>query len=90
LEAPSEGYYLFGIACDGAARLYINGKLVIDNAMSHEADKFKSYVLPLAKGFYAVRLEYFQQKGHPALSFAYFKPGEQNPSQTPRELEYSK
>ena len=90
LEAPTEGYYLFGIACDGAARLYIDGKLVIDYSMDHQAHKFKSYVLPFAKGFYSVRIEYFQQKGNPSLEFAYFKPGEQNPSEITTDMEYSK
>ncbi len=90
LETQTDGYYLFGIQCDGATRLYIGGKLVIDYGINHPADKFQSFLLPLAKGFYPIRLEYLQKKGNPSLNMVYLKPGDQNPSGIGLEVEYSK
>jgi len=55
LESNEEGYYVFGMGGD-KGKLYIDNKLVITCD-----DDYKTYLVPLSKGFYPFRIEYLQQ-----------------------------
>ena len=48
---------------DDGAKLYLGDKLILNNDGLHDASGTKSFVLPLQKGFYPVRLEYFPEGG---------------------------
>jgi predicted alpha/beta superfamily hydrolase len=90
LEVQAEGYYVFAIDCDGGAKLFLGGKLLLDYNGYHADGKFQTFVVPLTKGFYPVKLEYFQTKGNPSLNVVYVKPGEENADPLPLELSYSR
>ncbi len=52
------GEYRFGIVSDDGSKLFIDGKLVIDNDGSHSSD-IKYGSVKLTKGWHDVRVEYF-------------------------------
>jgi predicted alpha/beta superfamily hydrolase len=73
VEIKEGGYYVFALGSDDGSRLYLNGQLIIDNDGLHGVD-FKSFILPLDKGFYPMRLEYFQKGGDRQLRLLYLTP----------------
>ena len=58
LTITEAGKYTFGIISDDGAKLYIDGKEVIDNDGSHSAD-MKYGNINLEKGTHDVKVEYF-------------------------------
>lgn len=92
MEIQESGYYLFGLDCSGGARLVLGGKVLINYNGLHETGAFQSYLLPLQKGFYPVRLEYFHRQGDPELRLLYLTPGKDNIEESgpiPFSLEYN-
>jgi hypothetical protein len=86
------GYYLFGLSSDDGAKLYINNKLIINNDGQHGSDDARSYMALLQKGFYPIRVEYFQKDGDKALKVVYLKPSamdSKSPNVLPLNLEYA-
>jgi predicted alpha/beta superfamily hydrolase len=75
LQVKEDGYYLFGLASDDGSKLYINNRLLIDHDGLHSNNSAKSYVLPLKRGFYPIRVEYFQKDGDYDLQLLYLTPG---------------
>jgi len=94
MEVKEDGYYIFGLDSDDGSKLYLNNQLVIDNDGLHgSSGGGKSYILPLQKGFYPFRLEYFQKDGGRALKLVYLTPStinSKNPITIPLALQYSK
>ncbi|MBN1820542.1 MAG: chitobiase/beta-hexosaminidase C-terminal domain-containing protein [Prolixibacteraceae bacterium] len=89
-EAEDYGHYLFGLSSNDGSRFYLNNKLIIDNSGIHPPDEFKSFVLPLEKGFYPVRIEYFGKDEGKSLQLIYVKPGTTNGNVIPLSLLYNK
>jgi predicted alpha/beta superfamily hydrolase len=89
LEIKEEGYYLLGVASDDGARLYLKNKLLIDNDGLHDSESPRSFLMPLRKGFYPVRLEYFQKGGGADLQLKYIPPGGSEPKDIPWEYLYN-
>lgn len=58
MEIDETGKYTFGVISDDGAKLYIDGKEVIDNDGSHSAD-MKYGSIELTKGVHTVKVEYF-------------------------------
>ena len=75
LKIDTAGYYIFGLSSSDGSKLFINGREIINNDGLHGSDYYKSYVVPLQRGYYPVRLEYFQTEGSPHLDLIYFPPG---------------
>jgi len=76
LKINEDGYYLFAIDADDGFRFYLDNRLLIDYDGLHGDDALgASYILPLKKGFYHVRQEYFQKEGGRKLDFEYVVPG---------------
>ncbi len=74
--ADETGDYSLDVACDDGARLYINGKLVINDWNSH-AVTIDSYPIHLKKGnFYNIKLEYFQNTGGSSVKLGIRQTGE--------------
>jgi hypothetical protein len=90
IEIQKEGQYIFVLDSDDGSKLFLGDHLLIDYDGTHGNGKPKSYLVPLEKGFYPVRLEYFQQGGGAHLSLHYVLPGEEQPRLIPLELQYSK
>ena len=75
LEVREEGYYLFVADSDDGSRFYLANRLLAEfagiQAMEHPN---KSFMVPLQKGFYPVRIEYFQKEGDRKLMLEYILP----------------
>jgi predicted alpha/beta superfamily hydrolase len=75
LEIKEDGYYSFLVATDDAAKLYLSDRLIIKYDGIEKNMGFQTYILPLERGFYPVRLEYLQKKEGGSLRFSYKLPG---------------
>lgn len=74
LKIDIEGYHIFALSSSDGSKFFINGHEIINNDGLHGSDYYKSYVVPLQKGFYPVRLEYFQSEGNRHLDIIYLSP----------------
>ena len=88
-EAESDGHYIFLAGSNDGSKLFLGDKLIIDNDGVKSLPDLKSYVLPLEKGFYPVRLEYFQKEGAKDLNLYYVKPGTTSGDIIPLRLLYN-
>jgi len=85
LEVQKSGYYIFFLEADSAARLRINDTSLIEINVSRDKVGSKSFVVPLKKGFYPIRLEYFHKTGERNLRHTYLppSPGEERLARLP-------
>lgn len=74
IEIKQDGYYIFVSSSDDGCKWYLNDKLIIDLDGLHDGDLYKSYIVPLKKGFYPLRVEYFQKDGGRKLVVEYMTP----------------
>ena len=88
IEITEDGYYLFALVSDDGSKLYLNDKLIIDNDGIHPGESTRSYLAPLQKGFYPVRLEYFQKGENHMLQFIYMTPRGGDPTPVPLKYQY--
>ena len=91
LEVKDDGYYIFALDSDDGSKLYLDNRLLIDYDGLHGGGNNKSYIVPLQKGFYPFRLEYFQKDGGRTLKLVYVTPaiGSPKPIAIPLQLQYS-
>ncbi len=74
---PDDAVYVFSLTSDDGSKLWIDGKLVIDNDGLH-ASTTKTGAVPLAKGVHNIDLGWFNGTGGSALSLSHAKLGEGN------------
>jgi hypothetical protein len=90
LEIKEEGYYVFILDSDDGSKIYINNVLLLSNDGLHATGNAQTTMVPLQKGFYPIRMEYFQKGGGRGLNFLYLLPGREEPLPIPFEALYSK
>ena len=88
IEIIKDGYYIFATVSNDGSKLFLGDKLIIDNDGVRSAESVKSFVLPLKKGFYPIRLEYFQKDESSSLQLLYLIPDTQNPTTIPFNYQY--
>jgi len=71
LEIQKDGYYIFVLDSDDGSKFFLDNKLLIDYDGLHANGKVKTFLVPLTKGFYPLRLEFFQKAGGASLSLMY-------------------
>jgi alpha-L-fucosidase len=74
IMVPRSGVYIFYTTSDDGSKLYVGGKLVVDNDGLHGGTE-REGVAPLAKGYHQIRVEYFQATGSEELQVRYEGPG---------------
>lgn len=89
MEIKEDGYYSLLIDTDDAAKLYLSDQLIISYDGIDKNMRLQTYILPLEKGFYPLRLEYFQKKGGGSLRFNYQPQGARQTKPVPLEQLYS-
>lgn len=89
MEIKEDGYYSLLIDTDDAAKLYLRDQLIIGYDGIDKNMQLQTYLLPLEKGFYPLRLEYFQKKGGWPLRFNYQPQGAWQTKPVPLEQLYS-
>jgi predicted alpha/beta superfamily hydrolase len=89
LVVKEDGYYTFVMDADDGAKLFLKNKLLIDYDGTHSRRSSQTFLVPLKKGFYPIRLEYFQKDKGMDLRLRYLIPGSKEPIDIPTELLYS-
>ncbi len=62
ISVPADDVYTFYTGSDDGSRLYINGKLVVDNDGLHGM-KEEEGSIALSKGYHSILIEYFEKTG---------------------------
>src|SRR5699024_2061774 len=76
LTPPATGRYTFAPTGDGGSRLYLDGKLVVDNWGDH-ARATKTGTVELTAGRpVAIRVEFYDQAGEASVRLGWRRPGE--------------
>ncbi len=92
LEAKEDGYYMFLLDADKGSRLYIGDKLLIEWNGNYVKRTY-SYLIPLNKGFYPIRLEYLHTNNQDFnLKLGYLTPSNfesKNVTPIPIEAQYT-
>ena len=70
IRLPEDDVYKFFTSSDDGSRLYIDDSLIVDNDGLHAMSE-KSGVVPLAVGFHALRVTFFQKTGDVGLKVSY-------------------
>ena len=74
IEIAKKGDYTFNLGSDDGTRLYINGKLVVDNDGVHSM-RAKKGSIALEPGAVRLKLEYFEKGGEERLALDMSGPG---------------
>lgn len=83
IDIPGE--YIFRLYSDDGAKLYINGKLVVDHDGIHYATG-KRGSITLATGTHPVEIQYFQGPRHSIALQWYYHPPKESLSETTRSI----
>jgi hypothetical protein len=73
MEAKEEGYYVFVLEADKNSKLYLGNALLIQWDGNYNR-RSNSYILPLKKGFYPLRIEYLHKNEDFKLKMSYLTP----------------
>jgi CubicO group peptidase (beta-lactamase class C family) len=69
-----DGLYNFYTISDDGSQLYLNDKLIVDSDGAH-GNIPSAFVLPLKKGYYALKILYFEKSGHELLQTGFWTEG---------------
>lgn len=75
IEIKKEGTYRFELGSDDGSRLFIGGATVVDNGGLH-GFLTKEGAVTLKKGFYPIRIEFFEADGAERLTLRWCPPGQ--------------
>ncbi len=85
LRVPDDGLYRLIVQSDDGSRMWLNGKLVIDNDGNHQPQA-RGRVLYLAKGFHEIEIGYFEGNGAEDLQFQFEREGTGTLGSVPAEM----
>lgn len=91
LEVKEDGYHIFVLNANNGSRLYLKDQLMIVCDDS-SGQKSGSYIIPLKKGFYPIRLENINRNEPLKIQLAYLTPEKldtKDPNPIPSDLLYS-
>ena len=74
IKIPSDGIYSFYISSDDGSKLFIDDKILVDNDGLHGIVE-KNNEIPLAKGYHAIKVLFFERSGGDALQVQWKGPG---------------
>lgn len=74
LEAPRPGLFVLATKSDDGLRMWLDGKLVIDDWTEH-AEKSNRASLELSGGWHDFRIEYYQKAGTASVKLFWAQPG---------------
>jgi predicted alpha/beta superfamily hydrolase len=85
LETGQKGYYTFLIVGEPGTKLFIGEQHLMEIPQGTD---YLSWIVPLEKGFYAIRYEYSHPKGGKNFEFYYMLPGAQDNGSIPASAMY--
>lgn len=74
VKIEKDGKYKFFLESDDGSRLFLDGKLVIDNGGTHGMSK-KECEIQLAPGQHEIKIDFFQGDGGMGCKFSWIQPG---------------
>lgn len=74
INAPSLGTYTFALSSEDGSRLYIDGRLVIDNWLGHGRSTAVRYDY-LQPGRHSIRVDYLHGRGDSSITLGWLPPG---------------
>jgi CubicO group peptidase (beta-lactamase class C family) len=74
LKIENDGLYNLYTISDDGSQLYLNDELIVDSDGSH-GNIPSAYVVPLKKGYYALKILYFEKAGHEILQAGFWTEG---------------
>jgi len=74
IKIPADGIYNFYISSDDGSQLFIDNKILVDNDGLHGIIE-KGNEIPLAKGYHAIKVVFFERSGGDALQVQWKGPG---------------
>ena len=83
IEIKKAGYYTFVLQGKEGSKLELGGLQLISPGNPVGNTHYQSYMAPLEKGFYPVRLEYIHQKSDKPTFLSWFQPGEESDNKLP-------
>lgn len=90
IEAKEDGYYIFVWEADTGSKLYLKNQLLIQWEGSLSS-KTASYIVPLKKGFYPIRIEYLHKNADHRYRLTYLPPSSfptKNLTPIPLDIQY--
>ncbi len=75
LEIPNAGQYEFELTSDDGSKLWIDGKVVVDNDMEHSTES-KTGKMQLSAGLHPIELRFFQGVGDAIVQLKWKPPGQ--------------
>jgi predicted alpha/beta superfamily hydrolase len=93
IEIKEDGYHILYVVASKSSKLWLGEKLLMQWDQSGEGKPYIVYIVPLSKGFYPLRMEYFNKKEEYNLLLYYLTPGiiaTADPVPIPADVEYSK
>jgi predicted alpha/beta superfamily hydrolase len=90
IEIKEDGYHVFYVRAAKGSKLWLGERLLMKWDESREDNV---YIVPLSKGFYPLRMEYFNEKEKYNLLLFYLTPGRMataDPNPIPVDVEYNK
>jgi predicted alpha/beta superfamily hydrolase len=87
LNIKEDGYYTFLLTSDEGAKLFVNNRPIIDENGAHWRLQ-RSFMVPMKKGFYPIRIDYYQKWADMALDLTFIPPGAPGPQMIPFEDRY--
>ncbi|TSD64101.1 hypothetical protein FFF34_016240 [Inquilinus sp. KBS0705] len=90
LKVTEDGYHMFFMNADKNTRFYIGNKLIMTWNGTYKR-RTDSFLVPLKKGFYPIRIEYLRKNKDFKLEWAYITPSnmkDMNAKPVPVELQY--
>jgi predicted alpha/beta superfamily hydrolase len=92
VETTEEGYYVFLLQADKGTKFYLGNRLLMqwDGGYTRQSD---SYLLPLQKGLYPIRIEYLHKNEDFKLRVSYLTPSRietKDPKPIPAAMQYRK
>ena len=85
LQVPNDSLYRLVLQSDDGSRMWLNGKLVIDNDGNHQPQA-RGRMLYLAKGFHEIEIGHFEGNGAEDLQFLFERAGMNSLSPVPAEM----
>jgi alpha-D-xyloside xylohydrolase len=76
VRAEAAGEYEFATSTDDGARLWVNGKLLLDDWTTHPAKTLRGRVTLEAGRLYPIRMEFYQERGEAVARLAWRLPRE--------------
>ena len=91
IETKEEGYYMFIFEADKNSKLYVGNKLLMEWDGNYSR-RIYTYLLPLSKGYYPIRVEYLHNKEDFKLKLTYLTPeimNKKRPIPIPLDMQFS-